>query len=184
MNIFENIKKLFKTFIFVEVLMLSACSSIHKQQRENKDIQITYENSQVLKGCSFHNSKNAFTLFGLLTDSKIKYDSACTKYSLCILPIDKKHIEVNLLQDKSTISTTKVRGQYSEGYFKIRRWKTKFKAGPLYWALTDQLICLGLNVKNELVVVYTTGGQLFLLFFPFMATQGGDAAYEYQWETN
>lgn len=53
--------------------------------------------------------------------------------------------------------------------------------GPVYWSLVDQLTNVGINNKNELVVVYTTGGQLFFLIFPFMAAQGGDVIYKYNW---
>ncbi len=172
-----------KLKILLPLLALTAvsCSSIRKQTREGKDIKLTFENSNILNSCSSQYCKEAFTLNNLLTNSKEKYDSTLYKYNLCIQPIDKKHIRVNFLQDSSVISSTVLKGHYRNGYFNIRRWESKFIFGPLIWSLTDQLTCIGLSEENKLVVVYTSGGQLLLLFFPFMAAQSGDSVFEFQW---
>jgi hypothetical protein len=125
--------------------------------------------------------QNAQFLHHLLTNRSEQNDTPFNNYNVCLTPIDKKHILVKLQHDSSTLSTSILKGRYREGYFQIRRWKTKMIVGPLVWSLTDQLTCIGISKENKLVVIYTTGGQLLFVFFPFIAGHGPDVVHEFDW---
>ena len=169
-----------KTTLSFFVLTVLSCSSIRKQTKKALDVK-TNNDITLLNGCFSNNSNKALNLFRLLTNSKEKFDTSFTKYKLCISSKDNHHIQVKLYQDSSITTTQIIKGNYADGYFIKRRWKSRFMFGPVYWSLTDQLIHMGVNNNDELAVVYTTGGQLFFLFFPFMAAQGPDVIYKYKW---
>lgn len=170
-----------KVVLLIFTLAFISCSSIRNQTKKDVGLTKTDGNFTFLTGCHTENSLSSQILFRLLTNSKDQFDTTFSKYSVCISPINKRHLQVNLNQDSSILSSHIIKVRYSNGSFKKRRWKSKFMFGPVFWSLTDQLTQIGINKENELVVICTTGGQLMFFFFPFMAAQGGDVVYKYHW---
>ena len=160
---------------------LTACSTIRKKTRKGKDVYISAKNRQDLEGYNKEAGGQALFLYKLLSDSDEEFDKGQTGYSFHLLPNDAKHIQAQLLREGSIIASETIRGRYKGGYFQFRRWKVSFTAGPLLWTLTDQVTHVGLSKDHKLVVVYTTGGTLFLLLLPIMAAQGPDAVYDFTW---
>lgn len=163
------------------VVLFASCTGIREQTRRGKDLVISKDNSELLKGCNIQSSHKALFLHRLLTNTKETYDTPSMNYNLCLTPIDKKHLLVDLRHDSSSVLKMTVKGRYRNGYFQIRRWRPKMIVGPLVWSLTDQLTCVGISKENKLVLVYTTGGQLLLVLFPFMAAKGPDVVYDFDW---
>lgn len=169
-------------FLLIWTITFCSCSTVRLTNRNGKDKQLDVTSFDKLNGnySNFTLDTNHInrTLF-----NNFKYDSVYKQKNLIVAltTIDKKTISLKLLDNGKFVDSVTIKGNYRNGYFKIRRqWNTSFIAGPLLWILGDNLKYLGLTNENNLVIVNSGGGGVMLLIaIPVFAAGSGQFENEY-----
>jgi hypothetical protein len=164
-------------------MLTYSCSTINLKSRKGIDEFLNASTFNKLSG-DFVNSKhdsikNQRTLY-----YNFNYDTIYKKKDLVIniKPIDKRNIEIKVIDKEIIIDSLTLKGKFKNGYFKTKRkWNSDFFFGPILWLLGDNYKYLGLTKDNNLVIIDSgNGGMILLVFFPLIGGGSGQSENEYQ----
>ena len=151
--------------VFIVSIFLYSCSPLnHFKDRKGKDEVLTDNNYKLLDGKYLNSSIESYYKIGThLSNDKIYRAKDST---VQFHPLDNKTIRLDFYHTDSITSSITVKGKYKHGYFKINKYPINFIAGPLLWAIGNDINYIGLTKSNNLVLLNYSVGALFIVILP------------------
>ena len=172
--------KLFNIIILLLVFFLLGCSSVNFSSRKGKDFELNENNYTLIEGSYSNNTIDTLHKYRTLL-SEFQFDTISNhnNYKVRIVANGNRMLEFKFINTDTLISSFLVKGRYKRGYFKAKtEWGPGFIAGPLLWTLGDRRKYIGITKNNNLVVLTSYGGMMFLTVLPIFAA-GGQYEAEY-----
>jgi hypothetical protein len=174
---------------YVKIVVLSclvaskfSCSTIQKINRNEKDVIVDDSNYEILRG-SFQNKgiESSGTVYNMLYDRKLfKEKLRSDSIIVQVNPIDKESLELSFLLKDNILKTTKLKGKYHNGYFKVRTGFGLFSPlFPLLWGPGLYYMNLGITKEQNLMIMESHSGVAILVVLPFFGS-GGESAFEFK----
>lgn len=133
------------------ILFAFSCSSVKLSSRKGEDV----------------NLKRASSLVGKYTMVESLLGGSVLRHEVILKGVGENSIRCVKMLNDSIMSDVVLNGKIKRGYFKVKReWETDFQLGPLLWSLNDKIEYMGLTNENNLVIMQSYGGLLFIVFFP------------------
>lgn len=93
--------------------------------------------------------------------------------SIKISCADSKRVTVEYLAGRSVFKTLLLRGRYKKGFFEVKRKLSfTFPAAVLFWGIRRELVYIGLDKNNDLLVINDSGGTAMVLVIPIGGSGG------------
>ena len=149
------------------VLLLHSCASLDLWRRAGKDEKLTTARSSLLQGTYGFTAGKA-TPYNNALCAFAGRDSIDHSLNIVVTPEGSRRVRIHRTDGHNGDSLNLLlKGRYRKGYFITRsKWSAVFPAGPLLWGLDISRLALGITREGQMVLVYTSGGILFIIAMP------------------
>lgn len=169
--------------VFIVITFLYSCSPLgYFKDRREKDQLIANNNYKKLEGEYSNYSIESNEQIGYHLSKVYRENDSIFRF-VQLHTLDNKTIQLDFFHTDTAISSLVLKGKYKNGYFIVKpKFPVHFIAGPLLWVGGSSINYIGLTKSDNLVLLNSSVGDIFITIIPMPFIADGQSASEFKRE--